>query len=127
LTARLQYTIKLVNWKSEAVRLIQWIFSTFPFPTNLFNRSSDLTKEDNIDAVLIRIFTYKLEFSFQLLVSDLLNIVTCIPVATQRLGKRIPAQANSLNNRMSIARQWISKLTSFTLEAFSHGISAKWL
>jgi hypothetical protein len=28
---------------------------------------------------------------------------------------------------MSIARQWISKLTSFTLEAFSHGISAKWL
>jgi hypothetical protein len=27
------------------------------------------------------------------------GIVTCVPIAKQRLGKHIPAQANSLNNR----------------------------
>jgi hypothetical protein len=56
-----------------------------------------------------------------------LHIVTCIPTARQRLGKHIPAQANSLNNRTSIARQRISKHTSLIIEAVFRGIRAKWL
>jgi hypothetical protein len=44
-------------------------------------------------------------------------IMTCIPIARQRLGKHIPAQSNSLNNRTSIARQNISKHMSLTIEA----------
>jgi hypothetical protein len=45
-------------------------------------------------------------------------IATCIPIARQRLGKHIPAQAKARNNRTSIARQPISKHTSLlTIEA----------
>jgi hypothetical protein len=48
--------------------------------------------------------------------------VTCIPIANQRFSKHIPALANSLNNRMSVARQRISKHTSLIIEAvFSVG------
>jgi hypothetical protein len=43
--------------------------------------------------------------------------VTCIPIARQRLGKHIPAEANSRNNRTSIPRQRTSKHTSLTTEA----------
>jgi hypothetical protein len=46
-------------------------------------------------------------------------IVTCILIARQRLGKHIPAQVNSRNNRTSIARQWISKHTSTIEVVFS--------
>jgi hypothetical protein len=50
------------------------------------------------------------------------NTLTRMPIARQRLGKLIPAQANSLNNMTSIARQQISKHTSFTIEVvFSVG------
>jgi hypothetical protein len=42
--------------------------------------------------------------------------VTCIPIARQRFGKHIPAQANALNNRTSIARQWGCKHASLTIE-----------
>jgi hypothetical protein len=45
-----------------------------------------------------------------------ISIVTCISIARQRLGKNIPAQANSRNNRTYIARQRISKNTSITIE-----------
>jgi hypothetical protein len=46
------------------------------------------------------------------------HIVMCTPIARLRLGKYIPAQANSLNNRTSIARQGISKHTSLTINVF---------
>jgi hypothetical protein len=36
----------------------------------------------------------------------------CIPIARQRLGKHIPAEANARNNREYIARQRISKQAS---------------
>jgi hypothetical protein len=45
------------------------------------------------------------------------NIATCIPIARQRLGKHIPAQAYARNNRTLIARQRISKHASLTREA----------
>jgi hypothetical protein len=45
------------------------------------------------------------------------RIVTCIPIARQRLGKHIPAEENARNNRTSIARQRISKNASLTIEA----------
>jgi hypothetical protein len=45
------------------------------------------------------------------------DTVTCIAIARQQLGKHIPAEANSLNSRTSIARQRISKHTSLTIEA----------
>jgi hypothetical protein len=45
------------------------------------------------------------------------HFVTCITIARQRLGKHIPSQANSLNNRTSIARQRSSKHASLTIEA----------
>jgi hypothetical protein len=38
-------------------------------------------------------------------------------VATQRLGKHIPAEANARNNRTPTARQRISKHASLTIEA----------
>jgi hypothetical protein len=43
--------------------------------------------------------------------------MTCTLIARQRLGKHIPAQGNSRNNRTSIARQRISKHTSLTIDA----------
>jgi hypothetical protein len=43
--------------------------------------------------------------------------VTCIPIARQRLGKHIPAEAIERNNRTSIAKQRISKHASLTIEA----------
>jgi hypothetical protein len=45
------------------------------------------------------------------------NIVTCILIARQRLGKYISARANARNSRTSIARQRISKYASLTIEA----------
>jgi hypothetical protein len=45
------------------------------------------------------------------------NIVTCIPIARQRLGKQIPAEVNARNSRTSIARQRISKHVSLTVES----------
>jgi hypothetical protein len=42
--------------------------------------------------------------------------VTCIPIAKQRLGKHIPAEANARNSRTSISRQRISKHVSLTTE-----------
>jgi hypothetical protein len=46
-----------------------------------------------------------------------MNIVTCMPIARQRLGKDIPAEANACNNRTSISRQRISKHASLIIEA----------
>jgi hypothetical protein len=40
------------------------------------------------------------------------NIVTYIPIASQQLGKHIPAAANVGNNRKYIARERISKHAS---------------
>jgi hypothetical protein len=42
------------------------------------------------------------------------NIVKCIAIARQRLGKHINMQANARNNRASIVKQQISKHTSLT-------------
>lgn len=39
------------------------------------------------------------------------NIVMYRPTARQQLGKHVPAGTNACNNRMSIARQQISKHT----------------
>jgi hypothetical protein len=49
--------------------------------------------------------------------------VTCISITGQRLGKLLPAETNTRNNRMSIARQRISKQTSSTIQrlCFLHG------
>jgi hypothetical protein len=44
------------------------------------------------------------------------DIVISIPIASQRLVKHIPAEANALNNRTSIVRQKISKHASLTTE-----------
>jgi hypothetical protein len=51
--------------------------------------------------------------------------VTCIPIAWQRLGKHILAEANARNNRTSIARQRISKHGSLTIEAVFSAWSLK--
>jgi hypothetical protein len=51
--------------------------------------------------------------------------VTCIAIARQRLGKQIPAEANSDNYRTSIARQRTSKHTSLTTEAVFPAWSVK--
>jgi hypothetical protein len=45
------------------------------------------------------------------------HFVACIIIARQRLGKHIPAEAISFNNRTSVARQRSSKYTSLTIEA----------
>jgi hypothetical protein len=39
----------------------------------------------------------------------IIYIVTCTPIARQRVGKHIPAEANARNNRRSIARQRVGK------------------
>jgi hypothetical protein len=44
------------------------------------------------------------------------HIVTCIAIASQLLGKHIPAEANAHNNRMSTPRQRISKHASLTID-----------
>jgi hypothetical protein len=50
------------------------------------------------------------------------DIVTCIHIARQRLGKHIPTQAYARNDRTSVLRQRISKHTSLKIEAmFSVG------
>jgi hypothetical protein len=46
----------------------------------------------------------------------LIHIVTCIPIARQRLDKHIPAEAYTRNNRTSIAGQRISKQAFSTIE-----------
>jgi hypothetical protein len=43
------------------------------------------------------------------------NIVACILIARQRLGKHIAAEANAENNRMPFARQRNSKHASLTI------------
>jgi hypothetical protein len=43
------------------------------------------------------------------------NIVTCVPIPTQRIGKHIPA-THMHNNRTSVARQWTCKHATLTIE-----------
>lgn len=53
------------------------------------------------------------------------HIVTCISNARKRLSKHIPAQANSLNNRMFVVSQRSCKRASFTTEdRVFHGVRA---
>jgi hypothetical protein len=54
-------------------------------------------------------------------------IVTCIPIARQRTGKHIPAEANTCNSTTSVAGQWINKHVSLTIEAIFCVVRAKWL
>jgi hypothetical protein len=51
------------------------------------------------------------------------RIMTCIPIARQRLGKHSPAETNARNNRTSITRERISKHAPLTVEAV---FSAAW-
>jgi hypothetical protein len=44
------------------------------------------------------------------------GIVTCIPIARQRIGKHVPAETNERNNRTSTDRQRSSKHASLTTE-----------
>jgi hypothetical protein len=44
------------------------------------------------------------------------RIVTCIPIARQRLGNHCPAEANARNSRTSIGRQRIYKQAFSTVE-----------
>jgi hypothetical protein len=55
------------------------------------------------------------------------NIVKCILIVRQGLGKHIPAEANTRNSRTSIARQRISKHASLTTEAVFCVVYAQWL
>jgi hypothetical protein len=48
--------------------------------------------------------------------TDSKNIVTYRPIPRQRLVKYIPAELYAHKNRMSIARQWISKQAFSTIE-----------
>jgi hypothetical protein len=43
------------------------------------------------------------------------DIVTCIPIARPRLGKHIPARVNPRKNRTTIVKQRISKQASLTI------------
>jgi hypothetical protein len=43
-------------------------------------------------------------------------IVTCIPIARQRVGKHIPVEANARNNRLSIPMQRRCKHASLILQ-----------
>jgi hypothetical protein len=45
------------------------------------------------------------------------NIMSCIPIARQRIGKYFPEEANAHKNRTSTARQQINKYDSLTVEA----------
>jgi hypothetical protein len=53
------------------------------------------------------------------------NIVTYRPIARQRLGKHIPAEAYARNNKTSIIRQRISKHASSTIEVVSSACSVQ--
>jgi hypothetical protein len=54
------------------------------------------------------------------------KIVTCIPIARQRVGRHIPAEANTRNNRMSVARQRSCKHAFLTTEdGVLRGVRAK--
>jgi hypothetical protein len=53
----------------------------------------------------------------KILILKQFDIVACIAIARQRLGKHIPALANSRDNRTSIPRQRTSKNASLTTEA----------
>jgi hypothetical protein len=44
------------------------------------------------------------------------NNVTCTPIARQRVGKHVPAEANARNNRTSIVMQRSCKHGSLTIE-----------
>jgi hypothetical protein len=61
--------------------------------------------------------------STHLLPQDVDKFVTYRPVARQGLGKHIPAEAHTSNNRTPIARQWISKQAFSTTQRmfFLHG------
>jgi hypothetical protein len=51
-----------------------------------------------------------------------IDIVTCTPIARQRVAKHIPAEANARNSRTSIARQLRGKQALSTIQAlFSVG------
>jgi hypothetical protein len=52
-------------------------------------------------------------------------IVACIPIARQRLGKHIPAEAKARNNRTSIARQRISQHAFLTIDAVFSALSVQ--
>jgi hypothetical protein len=52
-------------------------------------------------------------------------IVTCVPIARQRLDNHIPTEANTRNNRTSIARQRISKHASLIIEAVFSALSVQ--
>jgi hypothetical protein len=56
-------------------------------------------------------------FTTPSLSSPYLYTVKCIPIARQRLGKHIPARANTGKNRTSITRKRISKHPFLTIEA----------
>jgi hypothetical protein len=49
----------------------------------------------------------------------------CIHIARQRLSKHIPARAKASKTRTSIARQWISKYASLTIEAVFSVVSVQ--
>jgi hypothetical protein len=56
-----------------------------------------------------------------------INIVTCILIARQQLGKHIPARANARDNRTSIARQQRDKHASSKIQAVFRGVRVEWL
>jgi hypothetical protein len=45
-----------------------------------------------------------------------INIVTCKPIARQRVDKHVPAEANARNSRTSIAKQRSCKHVYLTIE-----------
>jgi hypothetical protein len=49
-------------------------------------------------------------------VTDIYYIVAYTPIARQRVGKHIPAEANARNNRTSVGRQRNCKHASVTIE-----------
>jgi hypothetical protein len=51
------------------------------------------------------------------------TFVLCVPIARQRLGKHIPTEANTVNNRTSISR--ISKQASLIIEAVFSALSVQ--
>jgi hypothetical protein len=114
--------VGLVTWQGEILKRRNWnwgnyvnsyflprIFFFFFFFFFFFNdiRLISLKKKKK---------NYKPLASFRLQE----NIVTYRPITRQRLGKHIPQQANTRDNRMSIDRQQRGKYASSTIEtAFS--------
>jgi hypothetical protein len=46
-------------------------------------------------------------------------IVTCTPIARQRVGKHVPAEENARNSMTSIAKQWSCRHAFLTRTVFS--------